>query len=168
MNTFIRLLYALLIAAAVVAFVGIGINTFYLAPVAPAYPIVPLEKGIAQPAGSPMQDNSAQLYQQQQDAYQAALTAYQRNVSIILACFAVVILALGIWLRSQSEIIAEGLQLGGIGASIYAVTMASLADDRIMRFVAVTLFLAGAIVVVYARFQEVPAGKKPARKHSKG
>lgn len=167
MNTFIRLLYALLIAAAVVTFVAVGIYTFYPAPKAPTYPIMPvMEKGIAQPApgtGTIPVPNTADDYQRSYDAYIAAKNTYQRNVSIIVSVIAAGIVMLGLWLRSRSDIIGEGLALGGVGNSIYAVVAASMADNRIMRFVAVTLFLASVLVIVYFKFNEKSPAKKPSR-----
>ena len=167
MNTFIRLLYALLIAAAVVTFVAVGIYSFYPAPKAPTYPIMPvMEKGIAQPApgtGTTPVPNTAGIYQRDYDTSLAAQKMYQRNVSIIVAIIAACIVALGLWLRSRSDIIGEGLALGGVGNSIYAVVAATMADNRIMRFIAVTLFLASVLLVVYFKFQATP-GKQPARK----
>lgn len=166
MNTFIRLLYSLLIAAAVVTFVAVGMNTFYPEPTAPTYPIMPLEKSIAQPAGTPAPNsNVEQLYQQRQDKYQADLKAYQRNVSIILSVLAAGIVAFGLWFKNRSEIIGEGVALGGIGTSIYAVGTAVASNDRIMRFVAVTLFLTSVLVVVYFKFNDSAVAKKtPAKR----
>lgn len=157
MNPFIRLIYALLIAAATVAFIGVGIYTFYPAPEPPAYPqqIVPLEKNIAQPI-TPGSNSGVDEYQQALDRYQAERATYYRNVSIIGSVLAVAVVAGGLYLRRRADIIGEGLALGGVATTIYAVVTANLADDRIMRFVAVTLFLAAAILVVYTQFSSKP------------
>jgi hypothetical protein len=156
MNTFIRLLYAVLIASAVVAFVGVGIYTFYPSPKAPTYQTTyPMEKGIDQAA-------EANSYEHALSAYQDDLKVYQRNVSIVLAVLTPLIVLAGLWLTKRLDIIGEGLALGGVGTSIYAVTMASMADDRILRFVAVTLFLASVIAVVYVKFSEAMPVKKRA------
>jgi hypothetical protein len=162
MNTFIRLLYSVLIASAVVAFVAIAIYTFYPSPKAPAYTPPLLDKGTA--INQPIGDAYQQQYDKASEQYQADTKAYQRNVSIILVLAAIVVVALGVWLQRRADIIGEGLQLGGIGTSIYAVGMASAADDRVMRFVAVTLFLAAVISVVYFRFKEQPPAKASAKR----
>ena len=165
MNTFIRLLYAVLIAAAVVTFIGVGIFTFYPAPQMPNYPAepIPLKGVIDQPASGALMTRQQQDYQQQLDQYQRDLKDYNRNISVILVVLSAGIVAFGLWLRTRSDIIAEGLQLGGIGTSIYAIVAASQADHRIMRFLAVTLFLASVIIVVYFKFNEDNT-KKPAKK----
>lgn len=162
MNPFIRLIYALLIAAATVAFIGVGIYTFYPEPQAPAYPqqIMPLEKGIAQPI-NPIDNGGVNEYQQAYDHYQAELKTYYRNVSIIGSTLAAVVVVGGLYLRRRADIIGEGLALGGVATTIYAVVTANMADNRIMRFIAVTLFLAAAILVVYTEFSAKPiAGAK--------
>jgi hypothetical protein len=165
MNVFIRLLYAILIASAVVAFVGVGIYTFYPAPQAPTYPMTPA-KGIAQPIGGGDTQQAADDYQQALDQYNTDRATYQRNVSIILAVLTPIVVVAGLWLQKRLDIIGEGLALGGVGLSIYAITAASIADDRIMRFIAVTFFLASVIAVVYFKFSEsmhpVPAARKKA------
>jgi len=162
MNPFIRLIYALLIAAATVAFIGVGIYTFYPVPQPPTYPqqIVPLEKGIDQPLGTPVYNSGVNEYQQAYDHYQTDLKMYYRNVSIIGSVAAVVAIAGGLYLRRRADIIGEGLALGGVGTTIYAVVTANMADDRIMRFLAVTLFLASAVTIVYALIGNQPVPKK--------
>ena len=157
MNPFIRLIYALLIAAATVAFIGVGIYTFYPEPQAPTYPqqIVPLEKGIAQPV-NPIDNGGVNEYQQAYDHYQGELKTYYRTVSIIGSVLAVIAVVGGLYLRRRADIIGEGLALGGVATTIYAIVTASMADSRVMRFIGVTLFLATAILVVYTEFRTKP------------
>ncbi len=160
MNIFIRLLYSLLIAAAVVAFVGVGINTFYPSPKQPTDIVMPATDKALGP-----DQNQKDDYQQAWERYQAELSTYNRNVSIILMPLAAVAVIGGLWLRNRSDIIGEGVALGGVGNSIYSVIASSIADNRGLRFGAVTLFLASVIVVVYFKFNEKPAGT-PAKKHA--
>ena len=165
MNTFIRLLYALLIAGAVVTFVAVSIYTFYPGPKAPDYN--PPFAGKASPAIVTRIDETYQHdYDLANQRYQEAQKDYMRNVSIILVIVAVIIVAGGIWLRNRSDIIGEGLSLGGVGTSIYAVGAATVGDNRVMRFLAVTVFLAGVLVLVYVKFNDKPLEKKPTPKHT--
>ncbi|HXR49686.1 MAG TPA: hypothetical protein VN778_01515 [Verrucomicrobiae bacterium] len=163
MNTFIRLLYTVLIAAALVLFIGIGITTFYPAPEAPVYPKMLETPAIAQKDGT---DNASLRAQQEYDAayqkYQDATKVYNRSLSIIGTSLAVVVVIAGIAIRRRSDIIGDGVTLGGIATSVYGITTAVLADDRIMRFIAVTVFLASAIVVVYVQFSNQESKTKPA------
>ena len=154
MNIFIRLLYSILIAAAVVTFVGVGINTFYPSPKQPDVISMPATDKALGPDRN--QEND---YQKAWDRYQTELRTYNRNISIILMPLAAAAVIGGLWLRNRSDIIGEGIALGGVGNSIYGVVAASIADNRGLRFGAVTLFLASVIVVVYFKFNEKPAGK---------
>lgn len=156
MNTFIRLLYSLLIAGAVITFVGVSVNTFYPGPTAPAYAPIPDKSG-------QIDQTQEAMYRKAYDAYQADQKAYSRMVSIVLSVLVAVIMASGLWLRRRADIIGEGLALGGIGTSIYAVVMASTADDRIMRFAAVSVFLAATIVIVYVQFSGKEMKQTPAK-----
>lgn len=166
MNTFIRLLYAILIAAAVVTFVSVGVYTFYPAPKAPDYPqlSMPVKGDANQPSTEQQRKYDEDFKQYQEDS-----RVYSRNISVIGTVLAAGIVAGGLYVRRKSDIIGEGLALGGIATSIYGVTTAVMADDRIMRFVSVSVFLASAIVVVYVLFNDknaaaVPTVKSPAKK----
>ena len=164
MNTFIRLLYAVLIAAAVVTFVSVGIYTFYPAPKAPDYPQVP---AIAQKDGSGPSQAAQQAYDTAFKQYQQDNQTYSRNISIIGTGLAVIIVAGGLYVRRRSEVIGEGLTLGGIATSVYGIATAVVADDRVMRFAAVTVFLASAIVVVYVQFNDKVASPAVTKKSKK-
>jgi hypothetical protein len=165
MNIFIRLIYSLLIAAAVVTFIGVSIATFYPGPTAPAYPAVaPADTGKVVPSLN--QNTSESQYEKAFGQYQADLKVYNRNISIILMALAAVIVVLGLWLLNRSDIIGEGLALGGVGSSTYAIITASQADNRAVRFPTVTLFLASVIVVVYFKFQKQPAAQKDRSKRA--
>ena len=160
MNIFIRLLYAILIAAAVVTFVSVGIWSFYPGPKTPECLRTP---SIAQKVDGPSQDEQ-QKCDEEIKQYDKDTQAYNRTISIIGTVLAAGIVVGGLYIRRRSDIIGEGLSLGGIATSVYGVTTAVIAEDRIMRFVAVTVFLASAIVIVYVQFNErnelKPAAKK--------
>ncbi len=157
MNAFVRLLYALLIAGAVTAFAGVAIFSFYQPPSPPPYP-----------SSNYAYDNPA--YQRQQDSYQRALDkqdkaekTYNRNVSYMLLPMAILSALAGFYLiRKRSEVIGEGLALGGVAISIYAIIMASLADARILRLATVSMLLVVALLTAHFRFMS------PQHKKSKG
>lgn len=147
MQSFIKLLYALLVAAAVVVFAGLAIYSFYQPPKSPSYPSGNYSYGTA-------------AYNRQQDDYNNALDqhnrdekVYYRNVTYLLLPAAVLPALVGLYLmRRRSEAIGEGLALGGVAITIYAITMASLADSRPLRFVAATFFLIIVLLVAHFRF----------------
>lgn len=160
MNAFIRLLYAVLIAIAVVVFVGVAINSVYPGPKSPEYPQA------TSLAEDPSKDTE---YQKRQAAFDKSFKEYQneqkeysKKLSMILVPLAAAILIGGLWYMKRSDIIGEGIALGGVATSVYGIITASVADHRLMRFAAVTVLLVGAILVVQHRFSEPTAKKKKA------
>jgi uncharacterized membrane protein YkgB len=147
MQALIRLLYALLVAGAVVTFVGFGIYSLYQPPKYPEYP--------------GYNYNNDNLYQKQQDefdkkqdAYDKKEKVYMKNVTYIALPVGVAFTLLGLLIFRRSEVVGEGLALGGIATSIYAIVTSSLADARILRFASVTLLLLSVLLVTYRRFYE--------------
>lgn len=147
MNAFIRLLYAVVIAGAFVAFVGLGIYSFYQPPKNPDYPSYT--------------DSSQAQYDQQQTTYNKQLDAYNKkdkhyyhNVTLVALPVAVVITVGGvILLKSRRfEVIGEGIALGGVATSIYAIIVSSLADANKLRFVAAAILLIAIVVIAHLRF----------------
>ncbi len=140
MTAFIRLLYAVLIALTVVAFVGVGIFSLYQPPKSPDY------------SSSGDSSSSSDAYDKADKDYQSKEKAYQRKVTYILLPLAVISLGAGLYLLRHSEVIGEGLALGSVGISIYAIITASIADHRALRFIAVTLLLASVLLTANYRF----------------
>lgn len=157
MNAFIRLLYALLIAVAVVLFVSVSIYSLYPGPKAPEYPQIYYS---ADGSNDKEGQEAQQQYEKQYKDFNDQQKQYQRNVSMFAVGAAVVIVLAGLWYMRRNEIIGEGIALGGVGVSLYAVITSMIADHRIMRFIAVTTLLAGSLLLVHRRFMEKPATKK--------
>lgn len=155
MNAFIRLLYAALIAVAVVVFVGVGTSAVYPGPKMPEYPSFAYDDGQKNPEAQKKQEQ----YDKQWKQYEKDNKAHQKNVSAITAGIAVVVTVVGLWYMRRNEILGEGVALGGVAVSIYAVGTAVASGDRVMRLLAVTVFLVAALVLVHRRFIE-PAAKK--------
>ncbi len=147
MNTFVRLLYSLLIAVASVAFVGVAIFSFYQPPKMPSYP------NIDYSASTTAQDSQRQDYYTTSKQYDTHNKSYERNVAIALLPLAVVVMVAGIYFSRKLDVIGEGLALGGVAISVYAIIAASIANARILRFLAVTLLLINALLITRARFK---------------
>jgi hypothetical protein len=156
MNAFVRLLYAVLLAAVVVAFTNISIYTFYQQPKEPKYPTYAIDK-----SDTAVQKQEAE-YQKNYDTYRdTKLKPYQRNVSIALIVVAAVVVAIGYVLMRDQEVLGEGLALGGMATFVSAIISASIADNRVTRFIAVTLLLVFAVLLIRKRFVAVePTAKK--------
>lgn len=146
MNAFIRLLYSILIAGAVVAFFGVGIYSFYQPPKSPTYPVY-------SPTLSSTQSIAQEkAYRNTYKAFQAKSKLHDRNVAIALLFLTLFVVAAGLWLLQKEAVLGEGLALGGIGLSIHSTISASIADSRIVRFLAITLLLAAVLMLAHRRF----------------
>ncbi len=150
MNAFIRLLYALLIAASVVTFVGVAIFSAYQPPKGPAFPTT---------YSSGVNDSQFKAYDKANQVYHPKEQAYQRKVATIALVASVVVLFVGLKVLKEG-VVAEGIALGGVGTSLYAIITASVGDGRLVRFLAVTLFLVSAVLVAQRRFAAAESVKK--------
>ncbi|HYH36389.1 MAG TPA: hypothetical protein VD706_02730 [Candidatus Saccharimonadales bacterium] len=149
MNALIRLLYALLIAGAVAAFAGLTVYSFYQPPKPPEYPSSSYAVNQTEAEYQAEQRVRDRISDQQREKEKA----YFSNVTVALLPMAGVAAAAGLYMiRRRSEVLGEGLALGGVAISIYAIITASLADSRILRFVAVTILLIIVLLVAHFRF----------------
>ncbi len=146
MNAFIRLLYSILIALTVVAFIGVGIFSLYQPPKEPSYPDSSSELSDAEYTAA--QDKYDKSYKN----FESDKKKYQHNVTVTLLVATAVIVIAGLYLFKRSAVIGEGLALGGVATTVYGIITASLADARILRFVMVTELLLAVLLITYFRF----------------
>lgn len=153
MNAFIKLLYALMIAASVAVFVGVGIFSFYTPPKSPEYPNVTYDNN-----GNASKNDQSKIdaYDRDFDSYQGREKNYERNVTYIVLPVAFITLAVGLYLMRKPGVIGEGLALGGILTTAYGIITASIAESNPLRFVGVALLLAGALLLGQIRFGKEP------------
>lgn len=156
MNSFIKLLYSLLIAIATVTFVGVSIFSFYQPPEPPDYEYTSrtyIDSGqpgyVAQQAEIEKEEEERS---KQREAYRDKERDYNRNVTFITLPLTALLLAAGVVALKRADVVGEGISLGGIATAIYTIIVASMADHRILRFLAVTLLLVGALVIAHRRF----------------
>lgn len=148
MQALIRLLYALLVAGSVVTFVGFGVYSLHEPP---KYPEYSNDYDYSDDFDSPYHqyDNN---YDKQVDEYDKKEKEYMQNVTYIVLSLAVMFVAVGLYLFRKSDVVGEGITLGGIATSVYGLITASIADARALRFVAVTILLVSVLVLTYRRF----------------
>lgn len=155
MSAFIRLLYALLVAGAVVTFVGVGITTIYPGPKGPDYPVYSGNEKDSQ--------KSYEEFDKQQKAFKSVQQQYYQKVAIAGLVLAVVALAGGLFLLTKMEVIGEGLALGGIATSVYAIVTSSIGDQKVVRLLSVITLLLGALLLAQRRFMPETAATKKRR-----
>jgi hypothetical protein len=127
-NGALQIIFGFFLGLVVVAFVGIGVNTFYPEPVFTG------------------------------DYNAAANSNWRLITGIILLVLATVILVISLALPAHQAVITNGLLLGGVFTMIYAVGITVSTDQSIWRFVVVAIALAVTIVIGYLKFAKPRRG----------
>ncbi len=165
MKSLIELLYSALLGVAVALFIGFGIWAMYPGPKMPEYPMI----NYSQNGELSSEDQQKQKdYDETYKKYQNEENDYGQKVAIAATVTAVVFFAVAMWRIKRNEVLRDGLALGGIFTSIYALTrsssssifMGSDGSNRIITFVAVTSLLAMVIVLALTKFKPEANGKR--------
>lgn len=127
----LQVVYAFFLGLVVLAFVAIGLMTFYPSP---DYPV-----------GTPSRA--------EEQTFEATYSAWQLTTSIILLVAATAILVISLLRTRMPVVISNGLLLGGIFTMVYAVGMSLAADSSILRFLVATFALAVTVGVGYLTFR---------------
>ncbi|WOP17826.1 hypothetical protein [Raineyella sp. LH-20] len=128
-NAFLQVLYSVFLGLMLVAFVGVGVNTFY-----PGPPI-------------PSMDGQAV-----QDAYQRSQAVWALNTSIILVVCATVIMVLSLVRSDRLPVLSNGILLGGVFTMVYSVIMTLQGRQSGLRFAVVGVALLVTLLVGYLFF----------------
>lgn len=140
-NAVLQIIFAFFLGLVVLAFVGIGVNTFYPSP---DYPV----DVTLQDSWSEMRDRWALV------------------TGIVLLLCATVLLAVSLYLPEHQAVLSNGILLGGVFTLVYAVGMTFSADTSLIRFVVVTAALVIAIGAGYLKFVRGRGGPRGAAKRS--
>lgn len=119
------------------ALIVLGIKAFYPEPVAPNYPTITPSAPIVPCASADIQcqQNNAQLeaqqqaqqtaaedqFNQQEDAYTAAMQIYDRNLFIIANIVGIIIFAIGFWMLFATAVAAQSVPIGIMIAGLWAI-----------------------------------------------
>ena len=142
----LKVIYLLAIAAALIALVVVGIDTFYPAPSYDCYE----QLGPPPDYDSPEYEEWQQECNEIQEAYQQEAAVHDRNVFLIALPLGVLFAVVGTFIHRRTSIFGAGLILGGIGTMIFAVTPYDLND--IPKFIGIAAILAVLIFVGYKVF----------------
>ncbi len=121
-NGALQIIFGFFLGLVVVAFVGIGVNTFYPEP------------------------NFGEDYSS------AVFNNWRLITGIILLVLATAILVISLALPAHQAVITNGLLLGGVFTMIYAVGMTITTDQSIWRFLVVAVALLVTITIGYLKF----------------
>jgi len=147
----IKFIYTLFLALLVALFVGFGIDGFYKGPEAPKYPfeLDQVKQGCEQTVE---QQATNKEFNQAQEKFMEESKPYHRNVSIISLIAAIIILILSLTLLSKIKMIADGILLGGVFTTIYAIVQGLMSESSQFRFLVITVGLIIAFVLGYIKF----------------
>lgn len=142
----LKVIYVLAIAAALIALVVVGIDTFYPAPSYDCYE----QLGPPPDYDSPEYEEWEQECNEIQEASQQEAAVHDRNVFLIALPLGVLFAMVGTFIQRRTTIFGAGLILGGLGTMIFAVTPYDLND--IPKFTGIAVILAVLVFVGYKIF----------------
>jgi hypothetical protein len=143
----LKVIYALAIAAALIALVVVGINTFYPAP---EYPRCSDQLGPVPDKDGPEYEEWRQECDEILEAYEHDLAVHARNVFLIALPLGLVFAVVGAVIQGRMGIFGASLIVGGMGTMIFALTPYKLAD--IPKFIGIAVILAVLIFGGYKFF----------------
>lgn len=159
----LRVLYVFFTGLLLATFVGVGIAAFYPAPELPEYPEelervnicidngrCPTFEGYSDP--SEQQQITADEHEAELKAYDEAMQAYARNVSITSFVIALIFAIIGLATEKQLKLISDGVLLGGLFTLVYGIGWGFATEDDVYRFVVVTIGLIVVLVLGYLKF----------------
>jgi hypothetical protein len=142
--SFLRGVYVVAIAVALVVLVIVGVEAFYPAPTYPEYNPPPVDYN------STEYQQWEQEWAEADEAYQQEVAAHDKNIFFIVLPLGAVFAVVGTFIRRRLDIFGVGLILGGIGTMIFALTPYDL--DAILRFAGIAATLAVLVFVGYKVF----------------
>lgn len=160
----LKFVYSFFLGLLLALFVGFGVASFYQAPEGPEYPKVLEQTQKSTDEYTEEQKAADEQYRADSEAYSDRLEDYSRNVSVIVLGAAVVLVVLGLTLRTKTDVIEDGLLLGGTFTLLYSIGRSFAGGDPKYTFVVVTIGLLITVYVGYRKFinppQPVKSGKK--------
>ncbi len=131
----LQTIFSFFLGLMVVAFIGIGLITFYPAP-----------NGFANWTPE----------------IEAAQQAWRMNTSIILVVLATVVMGVSLFSGDQLKVVSNGLLLGGAFTMLYGMGWTITSDSSYVRFFVVLFSLAVTVGLGYAKFVWLRKGEAPA------
>lgn len=172
-NTALQIIFSIFLGIMIMAFIGVGVYTFYPQPDQQTQ--VQLEElyrqqqdiqGFKDPTALTDADRAKLMAVQAdirklEDRQKAEVEVWGRNTSIILILFATLVMAISIIRADQLPVISNGLLLGGVFTMIYGVGWIVATGTSYSRFGVMTVALIITLVLGYVRFvwrRKTPGG----------
>lgn len=159
----LQTIFSFFLGLMVLAFIGIGVNTFY-----------PQPEAWDTPEMRELQDEQNRIYQvtkgeittQDQrrleeiqdemrvmtDQAEASRQVWARNTSIVLILFATLVMGVSLVRSDQLRVISNGLLLGGLFTMVYGVGWIIFSGESVARFAVIVFALLVTLALGYLRF----------------
>jgi hypothetical protein len=161
----LQTIFSFFLGLMVVAFIGVGVNTFYPQPQDRFQKeLQPLQNEMntvyqyGKPDGSQTPTQTARIAELQKQIdeinlkQQAEMENWGRNTSIILVLFATLVMGISLIRSDQLRVVSNGLLLGGLFTMIYGAGWTIASGTSYLRFFVVLFALVVAIALGYAKF----------------
>lgn len=169
----LQVIFSFFLGLMVLAFIGIGVNTFYPQPEYRESPemrelqreqerIWANERGgrlseADQQRIDEIQTELDELWQEQESVRQA----WSRNTSIVLIIFATLVMGVSLVRSEQLRVISNGLLLGGLFTMVYGVGWIIASGESLARFGVIVFALLVTVALGYLKFVRGKEGTPP-------
>lgn len=175
-NTGLQIIFSIFLGIMVMAFIGVGVYTFYPPPDPAGQTALEelyrqqediqgfkAQTALTDADRAKLKDVQAQI-RTLEDELKAAREVWGRNTSIVLIAFATLTMAISLIRSEQLPVISNGLLLGGVFTMIYGVGWIVATGTSYARFIVMTAALVITLVLGYVRFvwrRQLRAGQVP-------
>jgi len=163
-NYALQTIFSFFLGLMVLAFIGIGVNTFYESPDQRNQPELDklyrqqeqINRASVGKAFTPAQEAENAAVQKKIDALQKDLEAerqiWARNTSIVLIVFATLVMGISLIRSEQLRVISNGLLLGGLLTMIYGSGWVIFSGQSTARFAVIVFAFAVTLALGYLKF----------------
>lgn len=167
----LQTIFSFFLGLMVLAFIGVGVNTFYQSP---ADRVQPQQDELQRQMDALNLKTNGRSLDATQQAQMDKLTAQQndlqrniapqmknwaRNTSIVLVIFATIVMGISLIRSEQLRVLSNGLLLGGLFTMLYGTGWVIFSGNSTARFVVIAFALAVAIGLGYVKFVRQRAAK---------
>jgi hypothetical protein len=163
-NKSLQVIFSFFLGLMVLAFIGIGVNTFYPSPQTRNQS--ELDKLYRQQEPLNMKQGTRSLTATEQAEYDRIqtqiddlmteqdelLSRWARNTSIVLVLFATAVMAVSLVRSEQLRVVSNGLLMGGLFTMLYGSGWVLVSEKSIARFFVVLFALVVALALGYLKF----------------
>lgn len=164
-NSALQVIFSFFLGLMVLAFIGVGVNTFYPQPRARYQDELDdlwreqerLDRtrsasGRLDPANEAAYDRTQERIDELTELQESQQRTWARNTSIVLILFATAVMSVSLIRSDQLRVISNGLLLGGLFTMVYGVGWVLFSGESIARFVVIVFAFVVTVALGYLKF----------------